>query len=270
LSQRTVTRWMASGRLHPVYRGVYAVGHPIVGREGRLMAAALACGPNAFVSHRSAAGLWGLLDDARSVIDVVAAANRRSRRGILFHRVRRLDPGDCGRIDNIPVTSLPRTLLDIAAVIPQRRLVYALEKAEKLGVFDLKAIRACTARNKGHHGLRALTAAIEAIEPEAAHAHDGLERLFIAFCKRYELPAPAMNAVVEEGLTVDALWKEQRVIVELDSWTHHRTRKAFENDRRRDATLKLAGHEVLRVTDRWLKNEPQQLAMTLLSLLDRG
>jgi hypothetical protein len=269
LSASAIRKRVMSGRLHVVHRGVYAVGHAAAPVNGRLMAAVLAGGSGALVSHRSAAWLHGVLDDSRAVIDVVGAARRRSREGIVFHRSRRLDESDRGRIANIPVTSLPRTLLDIAAVIQQRRLVYALERAEKLGVFDFSAIHACCARNKGHHGLKPLTAAIQAIEPEAAHAHDGIERTFIAFCKRYAVPPPAMNASVA-GLTVDALWAKQKVIVELDSWTHHRTRKAFEEDRRRDATLKLAGYEVLRVTDCWLKEEPAQLAATLLNLLHRG
>jgi hypothetical protein len=137
------------------------------------MAAALACAPAALISHRTAAMLWGILDDSRAVIDVVAAANRRSRRGIAFHRVRRLHPDDCDEIDGIPVTSLARTLLDIAEVVPRRRLVYALERAEKRQILDLREIEACMARNPGRRGLKALRLAIREIEPEALYAHEG-------------------------------------------------------------------------------------------------
>jgi hypothetical protein len=265
LSRRTVTQWVASGRLHPVHRGVYAVGHAVITLKGRVMAAVLACGPGAVLSHRSAAQLWGLLNDARAVIDVVAAASRRSRKGIAFHRVRRLHPDDRAEIDGIPVTSLSRTLLDIAEVVPRRKLVYALEQAERLRLLDLREIEACAARNHGRHGLKPLRQAIKEIEPEAQYAHDGMERLFIAFCRRYDLQPPVMNVSVE-GFTVDAVWAGAKLIVELDSWEHHKDRRAFEEDRRRDAILKRAGHEVLRVTYRWLTKEPDDLALTIRTL----
>jgi very-short-patch-repair endonuclease len=265
LSRRTVTEWVASGRLHPVHRDVYALGHAAIALNGRLMAAVLACGPGAVVSHRTAAGLWGVLQDARSVIDVLAAANRRSRKGIAFHRVRRLHPDDRTEVDGIPVTSLARTLLDVAQVVPRRKLVYALEQAERLRILDLREINACMARSHGHRGIKRLRRAIEEIEPEAQHAHEGMERLFIAFCRRQELQMPVMNVVVE-GLTVDALWAQQKLIVELDSWSHHRSKRAFEEDRRRDAPLKRAGYEVLRVTYSWLTEEPDDLAETIRRL----
>jgi very-short-patch-repair endonuclease len=258
LSRRTVTTWVASGRLHPIHRGVYAVGHPLLSLQGRLMAAVLACGPYALISHRTAAMMWGLLDDFRAVIDVVSAANRRGRKGIAFHRVRRLDPEDRHVIDGIPVTSLARTLLDIAEVVPRRRLVYALERAEKQHVLDLREIRACMARSPGRRGLKPLRQALREIEPEAQYAHEGLERLFIAFCRGRGIEMPAMNVVVE-GFTVDALWEKRKLIVELDSWQHHRQRRSFEEDRRRDTILALAGYSVLRVTKRLLEGEPDRL-----------
>jgi hypothetical protein len=259
VSRRTVTRWVANGRLHLIHRGVYAVGHSLLTLNGRLMAAALACGPGAFISHRSAAMLWGVLDDSRAIIDVVAAASRRSRRGIAFHRVRRLDPEDCGRIDGIPVTSLARTLLDIAEVVPRRRLVYALERAEKQQLLDLREIEACIARNPGRRGIRPLRRALREIEPEALYAHEGLEREFVAFCRSRGIDMPAMNAVVE-GFTVDAVWRDRKLIVELDSWEHHKNRRQFEEDRFRDAVLELAGYRVVRVTTRLLRKEPARLA----------
>jgi very-short-patch-repair endonuclease len=261
-SRRTITTWVANGRLHPIHRGVYAVGHSLVTLRGRLMAAVLACGPNALISHRTAAMLWGLLDDSRAAIDIVAAANRRSRMGIAFHRVRRLDPDDCGEVAGIPVTSLARTLLDIAEVVPLRRLVYALERAEKRQVFDLREIEACMARNPGRRGLEPLRRALREIEPEALYAHEGLEREFINFCRSRGIEMPAMNAVVE-GFTVDAMWQDRKLVVELDSWEHHKDRRAFEEDRLRDAVLELAGYRVVRVTKRLLRKEPARLAALL-------
>jgi hypothetical protein len=223
------------------------------------MAAALAGGTGALVSHRSAAALHGLMDDSRPVVDVLAAAKRRNRARIVLHRSGAILADDRGEVHGIPVTSVARTLLDIAEVVPRRKLVYALERAEKRRVFDLAAIEALIARSHGRRGLKALTAAIKEIEPEAQYTHEGMERLFIAFCRRYEIPLPAMNVVVD-GYTVDAYWHEHNLVVELDSWEHHRTARAFEEDRRRDAALT---PEVIRVTHRWLTKEPDNLARTL-------
>jgi very-short-patch-repair endonuclease len=262
-----VRQWVARGRLHAVHRGVYAVGHPLLTLKGRLMAAVLACGPGASVSHRTAAMMHRLLDDSRPLIDVAAASNRRSRPGIHFHRVRRLHPSEVTDIDGIRVTGVARTLLDIAGLVPQRRLVYALECAEKTRVLDMVEIEALLRRSRGHRGSRALQRAIRAIEPEAEHVHEGLERAFVAFCRARQIEAPAMNAVVE-GFTVDALWAKRKLIVELDSWKHHRDRRSFEEDRRRDAVLALAGYQPLRVTHRRLTRDPDGLELTIRRLLD--
>ena len=248
------------GRLHEIYTGVYTLGSRDVPELGRLHGAVLSCGYGALLSHRSAAALWDILPTARARVDVTTLRGRcADRDGIHVHRVRRLHPDDRAVIQGISVTSVARTILDIAEVVPRRKLVYALEQAERLRVFDLHEIGALMARSRGRRGLKALTAALKEIEPEAQYTHKGMERLFIAFCRRYEIAIPAMNVSVE-GYTVDAYWREHNLIVELDSWEHHRTRRAFEEDRRRDAALT---PEVLRVTHRWLTKEPDDLAATL-------
>jgi hypothetical protein len=257
-SGSAIHRLVLAGRLHPIHRGVYAVGHAALSSNGRFMAAALAGGPDALISHRSAAALHALLSDSRAVIDVVAATHRRGQKGIVLHRGRSLEGST---VDGIPVTTVARTLLDIAPQIPRRKLVYALEKAERLRVLDFTEF----GRHHGHRGHKPLRQAMREIDPEAQFAHDGLERRFIAFCKRHGLQPPAMNAVVE-GLTVDALWAKQKLIVELDSWEHHKDRRAFEEDRRRGALLARTGFQVLRVTDRQLTEE---LAHTIEALLSR-
>jgi Transcriptional regulator, AbiEi antitoxin/Protein of unknown function (DUF559) len=264
-SASAIRRLVASGRLHVLHRGVYAVGHRALPANGSTMAAALAGGPGALVAHRSAAAVRGLLHDSRPVVDILVAGSRRDRRGMVFHESRLIHPDDRSEVDGIPVTSVARTLLDIAEVVPRRKLVYALEQAERLRVFDLREVEALMARSRGRHGLKVLTAAIREIEPEAQHVRSRMERLFVAFCSRYELEVPAMNVSVE-GFTVDALWAKRKLIVELDSWTHHNERRAFEEDRRRDAILKLAGYGVLRVTYRWLTEEPDDLALTIRRL----
>jgi hypothetical protein len=255
------------GRLHKVFAGVYTVGSRDVPELGVLHGAVLSCGPGALLSHRGASELWNVLPSAQALVDVTTLRGRcADRERIRVHRVRQIHPDDRAELHGIPVTSLARTLLDIAEVVPRRRLVYALEKAERLGVFDLRGIEAVMARGRGRRGLKALKAALDEVEPEALYAHKGLERPFIAFCRCYGLPMPAMNVSVE-GYTVDAFWAEGRLVVELDSWEHHKDRRAFEDDRRRDAALKLARYEVLRVTHRWLTREPEDLARTIRALI---
>ncbi len=261
LGAQAIQRRLRDGRLHRLHRGVYAVGHLVVPAKGHALAAAFAYGPGALVSHRSASWLWDLSTDSRTLVDVTGEAKRSSRKGIRYHHAQRLHPDDVAEIDNIPVTGLARTFVDLAAVVPKRTLVYALEQAEALRTFDLRAIEACIARNHGRRGVKRLRLAMREIEPEAQHAHEGLERL-IAFCRRRGLEMPAMNAVVQ-GFTVDALWADRKLIVELDSWAHHKDHRAFEEDRRRDAILGFAGYRILRVTKRLLTEDPGGLAALL-------
>lgn len=254
------------GRLHPLFTGVYAVGTPTPPQRGLFMGAVLSCGEGALLSYTSAGAHRNLMKLGWGDVHVtVLRGHCADRDGIRVHRVRRLHPDDCDVLDGIPVTSLARTLLDLAEVVPRRKLVYALEQAERLRVLDMSALDACMTRNRGRRGLKALTAAIKEVEPEAEHTRSKMERLFIDFCRRYELKIPAMNVSVE-GFAVDGLWADAKLVLELDSWTYHRSRRSFEEDRRRDAVLKLSGYGVLRVTYRWLIEEPDDLARTIRSL----
>lgn len=254
------------GRLHRVYRGVYSLSPPsLLSVRGRWMAATLSFG--AVLSHRDGGRLWSILRTAGSWIDVtVAGASRRSRDGIRVHRVRHLDPRDWGHIEGIPVTSLARTLLDLAEVLPPRQLERAIEEAERLRVLDMSAIDELLARSPGRRGRRALAEAVGEVHPEATHGKSDLEALFIALCREAGLPAPAINVVVE-GYEVDAHWPGTPVIVELDSWDFHRTRAAFERDRARDLALKKAEYVVVRLTWRQLTRDRAEVTTTLRALL---
>ena len=257
------------GRLHRLYRGVYAVGRQSVTREGHRLGAVLACGPEAVLSHRSAAALWGLLRDSRAAIDVTVAGARRAGSGeVVVHNVRRLHPDERCRRENIPVTSLARTLLDLAAVAPPRRLTQAVDEAERLRLFDLRAINELLERSDGRRGVRALRQAIDRYRAGAPVTRSELERRFVALCGEAGIARPAMNLFVA-GYEVDAAWLDQGVIVEVDSFEFHRTRAAFEADRRRDAALQRAGLRVLRVTDRRLEDDPAGVAADVRALLER-
>ncbi len=262
LGPGAIKRRVAVGRLHPVHRGVYSVGTPRVVGLGRFMAAVLACGPGAVLSHHSAAELWGLLRSARSQVDVTTLRRCRARPGIALHRTRWLPKEDRTVREGIPVTSLARTLLDLAPVASPRELGRAFEEAERLRVLDVRAIEPRCARRRGGPALRALIE--DAREPPDTRSE--LEQRFVELCRDEGLPPPALNATVA-GYVVDALWPRERLVVELDGYAFHRGRRSFEDDRRRDADLQLAGYRVLRITARRLAREPKAVARSVRALL---
>jgi hypothetical protein len=165
------------------------------------------------------------------------------------------------------VTSVTRTLLDLAEIVPRRHLDRALENAERRSLFDLTAVERLIARSQGRHGLRALTAALRDYRPPA-FTRSELERRFLDLCKEAGLPRPAANLFLA-GWEVDMSWPDRRLIVELDGHDSHRTRAAFERDRKRDASLQLAGYRVLRITHRRLEAEPAEVMGAVCRLLDR-
>ena len=261
-----IDRRLRSGHLLPLHRGAYAVGHAVLTPEGHYIAAVLTFGPGTVLGHRSAADHWNIAPYAGAFIEVIPPSpGRRSRKGLRIHSCS-LDPRDRTIHEAIPVTTVARTLIDLAAVVDLTRLTRALERAEKLDLFDLHAINAARARAHGHHGLAPLARALSVHVPDD-RTRSAFERDFVDFCAGHDLPAPQINAIVE-GYEVDASWPAARLIVELDSWTHHRTRACFERDRIRDADLALAGYRVIRITWRRLKDEPAKTAAQIQSLLN--
>ena len=243
-----VRTWAIQGWLHRLHHGAYAVGHRHIGPRGTLMAALLACGPGAVLSHRSAAMIWDLRQGATPVPDVSVPRSRERRPGIRIHRPRRLDSQDVTEHEGFPVTTVARTLIDMAAVTTPQQLGTMFEAALRRDLVDTsRALELCHGRRGTGH-LRRLIAQATAPEPTRSE----LEELFRRQCKERRLPPPSFNVLVSE-LDVDAHWPEQNLVVELDSWEFHRTRAAFERDRARDAKLVAAGHRVMRFTWRQLK-----------------
>jgi very-short-patch-repair endonuclease len=251
LGARAVQQRASVGRLHRVHRGVYAVGHAALRKEGRWLAAVLACGPAAVLSHASAAAHWGLLQSEATRIDVTAPASRHGAAGLRLHRSRSLDARDTANHEGIPITTVPKTLLDLAATVQPHRLERALAQAERLRLYDHNAIEDVIARANGHRGRAALARAI-AREPKFTRSE--LEAWFLELVRDAALPEPLVNlsltAPDHPRLEVDFCWPSHRLIVELDGWETHRTRAAFEADRRRDAALQAVGWRVLRFTRR--------------------
>lgn len=265
LSDDAIQRRVASARLHRLHRGVYAVGHSAVPVRGSWIAAVLAGGEGAVLSHRSAAALWGFAGSPR-IVDVTAPRSRRGRPGIRLHRARLHDPHDITRRDGFPVTSVPRTLLDLADVVRVQELERSFEEADRLRLLDVPALEEMLARSPGRRGLRPLGALLSQARQPVPDTRSELERRFLRLCREGRLPQPAVNALVA-GYEVDACWPDRRLVVELDGYAYHRTRAAFERDRARDAVLQRVGCRVIRLTHRMIDEDPAAVVETVRSLL---
>jgi very-short-patch-repair endonuclease len=252
------------GRLHRIHRGVYAVGHPLLSRRGWWMAAVLACGPGAVLSHAAAAALWDLRPSAAAKTDVsVRGAAGRSRRPRLrLHRMPTLLQHEVTTRDGIPVTTPARTLLDLARTLSRRELERALDQSVRQELFDRAALDAVIRDHAGERGVGRLRRALSTHVAGTTLTRSELEERFIAVCDAASIRRPRVNAYVA-GLEVDFLFPEARLVVETDGWQFHRTRAQFERDRERDAILVRAGYRTLRFTHRQLTTTPHEVAQTL-------
>jgi predicted transcriptional regulator of viral defense system len=274
LTERAVQERVVAGRLHRVHYGVYAVGHVPLTREARYMAAVLACGPDAVLSHRSAADLLGIRGSKRARIDVTAPGRRgRAPRGIDAHREGSLVAADRTEVNGIPCTSVARTLLDLAAIVPIWELRKALGEAEVKRILDKGAVRGLIKRSKGRRGVARLRMLLDEIHPETKRTRSDMERMFLRMCIRAKLPEPEVNVPLRIGrdnFKPDFLWREAGLIVEADSRQFHDTDMAFLDDRRREQRLQLAGWRVSHCTWGEIEHEPRRLAETIRGLLARA
>lgn len=264
-SARTIRRWAARGRLHRIHRGVYAVGHTRLSVKGRWMAAVLACGPDALLSHHAAAALHDLRRPSGGKLDVTSTS-RHVVAGVRCHGVRALHPDDRACIDGIPVTSLARTLLDLAGVLNQQRLRSLVEEVERREILDGRLLQAQLQRGNGRRGVAALRRALRATRGQPSWTQSGLERAFLELVREAGLPEPQTNVIVD-GELVDAFWPEYNLIVEADSWSYHKTRRSFEDDRRKDTKHTLAGRRSIRITGSRIEHERGALQRDLAALL---
>ena len=233
----SIARRVEAGWLVPLHRGVFQVG-PTLGSWGREMAAVLACGDGAMLSHQSAGAVWGFTERGREV-HVTAPTRRRSRPGLRVHRTASLN---AAVHNGLPLTTPARTLKDLARTLAPNELDRAKEQAHILGLVIPDGDRFPEfTRSEGEQRLKAL-------------------------CKAARLPAPRMNARVA-GWEVDAFWPAERLVVEVDGYKYHRTPRRFESDRRKDAALTVAGYRVVRITWRRLRHEPHSVSAQLGALL---
>ncbi len=264
LGRGAIEHRVRAGRLHVQHAGVYAVGHARLSVSARRLAAVLASGPGAVLSHHTAADVWGILRSSRALVDVSTPPRRRRRhRGIVVHRPRRLEERDKATVAGMPVTSVARTIVDLAGAVGRARLARTVEEAERRGIFDLNDVERLIGR--GRRGSRVLRRVLGEYH-EPSFTRSGFERRFLAICRKAGLPPPATNLWIAGG-EADAVWEEHGLVVELDSHGFHGTRAAFERDRRRDAELLLAGYRVVRVTETRLEREPAAVARDVAALL---
>ena len=273
MGRSTAQRRVEAGRLHRVHEQVFAVGHLPRTRESRYMAAALACGPEAMLSHRSAADLLGLREDRRGRIDVTAPGRRgRAPQGIDAHRHGSLVPADRTVVKDVPCTTVARTLLDFAGVASLWELRQAVGEAEALRVLDHAEVRRLIKRNPGRRGVARLRMVLDEIHPQTKRTRSEMERLFLRMCTRAGLPEPEVNVWLDVGddrFQPDFLWRDARLIMEADSRRFHDTDSAFLNDRRREQRLQLASWRVSHCTWSEIEREPRRLAETIRGLLAR-
>jgi predicted transcriptional regulator of viral defense system len=269
LGRREVQYRVETGRLLPVRRGVYAAGHRPRSAPARWMAAVLAVGDDAVLSHRSAAALWGLTRQDPVRVDITVPRALRRTAGIALHRTA-VARDEVRRRDGVPLTSIPRTLLDLAAVLDRHRLRRVVEQAETLRLADHASLDDLLRRHPRRAGAPALRAILAEGLTGAGVSRSELEERFQAFLDARALPRPRQNAPVRtptRTFEADFVWTKERVIAELDGHAFHSHREAFERDRLRDRSLQAAGWRVVRVTWRQLGRDPKALAADLKRLL---
>ena len=260
-----ISRWVAAGRLHRVYPGVYAVGHRAISTEGRLLAAVLYAGRGAALSHATAASWLGLISYLPDTTHVTSPRRRRSRVGVRVHRARDFDRV---RHRGLPVTPVARTLVDFAAIAPLEQVRKAVAEADYMRILDLDGIDVIARR--GRAGSARLKRALVLHRPQYAQTLSPLEDRFLDLCSLHRLPFPEVNMIVADH-KVDALWRRQRVIVELDGRQAHGTEVRMANDRDRDLALRSAGYSVLRYSWRQVTQEPAAVAADVRrALRERG
>lgn len=267
LSKSGVSARIARGVLHPVYRGVFGVGHPLVHGRGLEHAALMACGPGTALSHRSAGAGWELRPWRSRTVEVTAGPGRRSRPGLVVHRGR-LAAQDVVVVDGLPRTTVARTLLDLAEVLAHEPWARAWEQAERLQLLDLGAVRELVDRSPGRRGLALVLPRLAEHLEGVADTRSPLEVDFLRWAARHlaAFPPPLVNAKVL-GFEVDAWWAEAKVVVELDSRLHHLDPVAFERDRAKWAALTAGGHAVFALTARRLRRDAAAAAGELTRAL---
>jgi very-short-patch-repair endonuclease len=269
LSRRAIECRVEAARLHPLHRGVFAVGHPETTREGLYLAAVLFAGEGACLSHRAAADLWELRASKEDEIDVTVPSDRRGDDTTCIHRDV-LDARETMTRHGIRVTKPLRTLLDLAAMVDETELERAIRQAVYRRLTTTALLVDAVHERRGRRGTKKLRQALVNLGEAPGLTRSELEHDFLAFLRKHRLPMPELNIEMRingHKIEVDCVWREQRLIVELDGRDAHHSLPAFESDRARDAALLADGWPVVRVTSRRMRRDAKRLATELRTLL---
>jgi very-short-patch-repair endonuclease len=267
ISSQGIERRVANGRLHPVMAGVYAVGRPELTCEGRWMAAVLACGPGAALSHTSAAALWGIGVESTDRIEVsVRSASARRRDGIRVHRRPGLAANDIAIRNGIPVTNPTCTLIDLATRWDRAAMERAVNEADKRDLIDPERLRAALARYGGRAGVGRLRSLLDRRTFRLSDSK--LELMFRPLARDAGLPTPLTKQHVN-GFEVDFYWPDLGLVVETDGLRYHRTAAAQARDHLRDQAHVASGLTPLRFTHEQVRFESEYVRATLAMIVRR-
>ena len=274
LSPRAIQHRAVDGHFNRLHAGVYSlIPRHLLKREGLWMAAVLACGPGAVLSHRSAAALLELRDWGGTKIDVtVPRRSRRKHEGVKVHCSTTLTDHDVTVVNNIPCTTVARTLLDLAEAVTGRQLERSFDQAEILQVLDLTAIEDELARHPTRPGAKAVRNVLETHYIGRTPTWNENEEALLAITRPLGIPDPECNAfvILDDGgpaIRADFVWRDRRVAIEADSRKWHTSRQRLEQDRVRDQRLIAAGWTIIRTTWKQMTRRPHELRPLLLKLL---
>lgn len=257
VSDSAMSRWVQSHRLHRIHPGVYAVGHAALSLDGRLIAALLYGGDDAVFSHTTAAWLWRLIDAEPKRIHLTGPGRRSSLPGVRLHRSRDVAKATCREL---PVTSVARTLVDLAGMLSFRELRRALAEADYRDLLSIPEVK--SELKQGRQGSRPVRRALHQHLPQLAHTLSILEERFLELCHATGLPLPEINAGIGR-MRVDALWRQHGLVAELDGAAAHGSWAQASRDRERELALRRMGFRVVRYTWRQITERPTEVVADL-------
>lgn len=263
INRNFIEHRMATGLLNPVHAGVYAVGHKALTKRGRWMAATLSSSSPAVLSHRSAAALWGI-GRATLPIELLRLSGGPSASGLWVHRTRDLPATQVACRFGIPVTTVERTLIDLAAVLEASSLADAFSAARRLKLVDVRLLLALMRETPNRKGTRELGVLARRYLSGWAATRSELESRFLELCLRFKLPRPEVDFRLDRSV-VDLIWTKRRLILEVDSREFHEDR--FDEDRLRDLDHLAKGYETVRVTHRMIEDQPDHVMSKIATIL---
>jgi hypothetical protein len=270
LTGNSIDRLIRNGRLHRLHPGIYALGHDAITNRGRWMAAVLASGDGAVLSHQSATALWGIWGSGAGETHVTVPRKTRSQRSIRRH-FSMLPDDERAVLAGIPTTSAARAVLDLAAVKGEPAAESAVREMEYLGIYGPVSLPVLLGRYPRHQGTPIVRVALERLADDpGGRIRSDLEELFLPFLDAHRIPRPRLNfwlSIDDDRFQVDCLWPDPKLVGELDGFKSHGTKRAFRKDRRRDRRLGARGYHVVRITEDQLLAEPRELAADLLALI---